>query len=193
MFFAITNFLFSFFFLKDFLYSWQTQRHKQREKQAPCREPDAGLDPRSPGSCPGPKADTQPLSHLGAPITNFQKMINIYMYIFWGKCRNSFGGCIPGGRTDCSKGGCDLKVSKYQLLSKQTVPDYTLSTACEWALHDLSLPSPAIVPLYIFFDNRRTGDILYFNLQFSDYRMTHIFTSHLHFFFSESPTPPILY
>ena len=25
-------------------------------KQAPCREPDLGLDPRSPGSCPGLKA-----------------------------------------------------------------------------------------------------------------------------------------
>ena len=32
------------------------QRHRQREKQAPCREPDTGLDPRTPGSCPGLKA-----------------------------------------------------------------------------------------------------------------------------------------
>ena len=31
-------------------------RHRQREKQAPRREPDVGLDPRSPGSCPGLKA-----------------------------------------------------------------------------------------------------------------------------------------
>ena len=31
------------------------QRHRQREKQAPCREPDVGLDPGSPGSCSGPK------------------------------------------------------------------------------------------------------------------------------------------
>ena len=30
----------------------EKQRHRQREKQAPCREPDAGLDPRSPGSGP---------------------------------------------------------------------------------------------------------------------------------------------
>ena len=29
--------------------------------------PDAGLDPRTLGSCPEPKADTQPLSHPGAP------------------------------------------------------------------------------------------------------------------------------
>ena len=34
----------------------ERQRHRQREKQAPCRYPDAGLDPRSPGSGPGPKA-----------------------------------------------------------------------------------------------------------------------------------------
>ena len=32
------------------------QRHKQREKQAPRREPNAGLDPQSPGSGPGLKA-----------------------------------------------------------------------------------------------------------------------------------------
>ena len=30
-------------------------RHRQREKQAPCREPDVGLDPESPGSHPGLK------------------------------------------------------------------------------------------------------------------------------------------
>ena len=30
-------------------------RLRQREKQAPCREPDLGLNPRSPGSHPGPK------------------------------------------------------------------------------------------------------------------------------------------
>ena len=28
------------------------QRHRQREKQAPCREPDVGLDPGSSGSHP---------------------------------------------------------------------------------------------------------------------------------------------
>ena len=43
------------------------QRHKQKESQAPCREPDVGLDPGTVGSCPEPKADTQPLSHPGLP------------------------------------------------------------------------------------------------------------------------------
>ena len=37
----------------------ETQRHRQREKQAPLEEPDAGLDPRTPGSWPEQKADTQ--------------------------------------------------------------------------------------------------------------------------------------
>ena len=32
-----------------------------------CGKPDAGLDPRTPGSRPAPKADTQPLSHPAAP------------------------------------------------------------------------------------------------------------------------------
>ena len=43
------------------------QRHRQREKQAPCREPNVGLDSGSPGSCPGPKAGAEPLSHPGIP------------------------------------------------------------------------------------------------------------------------------
>ena len=48
--------MFTFFF-KDFIYVFmrekEKQRHRQKEKQSPCREPDVGLDPRSPGSCPG--------------------------------------------------------------------------------------------------------------------------------------------
>ena len=47
----------------------EQQRHKQREdKQAPCREPDVGLSPRTLGSQPEPKADTQPLSHPGTTL-----------------------------------------------------------------------------------------------------------------------------
>ena len=34
----------------------ERQRHRQREKQAPCREPDMGLDPGSPESHPGLQA-----------------------------------------------------------------------------------------------------------------------------------------
>ena len=45
----------------------ERQRHRQREKQAPCREPDVGLDPGTAGSHPGPKAGTKPLSHPGIP------------------------------------------------------------------------------------------------------------------------------
>ena len=33
-----------------------TEREREREKQAPCREPDVGLDSRSPGSHSGLKA-----------------------------------------------------------------------------------------------------------------------------------------
>ena len=49
----------------------ERERYRQREKQAPCREPDAGLDPRTPGSQPEPKADDQPLSHPGVPVSGF--------------------------------------------------------------------------------------------------------------------------
>ena len=41
------------FFLRFYLFIHERhkdrQRHRQWEKQAPCREPDGGLDPRTPG------------------------------------------------------------------------------------------------------------------------------------------------
>ena len=49
----------------------EKQRHRQREKQALYRKPDAGLDPRTPGPWPEPKVHTQPLSHPGAPTDSF--------------------------------------------------------------------------------------------------------------------------
>ena len=45
----------------------ERQRHRRREKQAPCREPDMGLDPGTLGSRPGPKAGAKLLSHPGIP------------------------------------------------------------------------------------------------------------------------------
>ena len=45
----------------------ERQRHRQREKQAPCREPDAGLDPETPGLRPGRKAGAKLLSHPAIP------------------------------------------------------------------------------------------------------------------------------
>ena len=46
----------------------ERQRHRQSEKQAPCREPDVGIDPETPESGPRPKAGTQLLSHPGIPL-----------------------------------------------------------------------------------------------------------------------------
>ena len=51
----------------------ERQRHRQKEKQTPCGEPDEGLNPGILGSQPEPKADTQPLSHPGAwKMLNFK-------------------------------------------------------------------------------------------------------------------------
>ena len=48
----------------------ERQRHRQREKQASRRKPDVGLDPRTPGLHPGPKAGAQLLSHPGISISS---------------------------------------------------------------------------------------------------------------------------
>ena len=58
----------------SFFYLFIRERHRERgrdtgrEKQAPHGEPVAELDSRTPGSGLEPKADTQPLSHPGAPV-----------------------------------------------------------------------------------------------------------------------------
>ena len=49
----------------------ERQRHRQREKQAPCGEPNVGLDSRTPGSRPELKADTQPLNHQMSHVSIF--------------------------------------------------------------------------------------------------------------------------
>ena len=49
---------------------------QQREKQAPCGEPDAGLDPGTPGSHPELEADAPPWSHLGAPEWDFTVVVS---------------------------------------------------------------------------------------------------------------------
>ena len=46
-----------------------TQREAETQAEGEAgshREPDAGLDSRTPGSRPEPKADAEPLCHLGA-------------------------------------------------------------------------------------------------------------------------------
>ena len=61
----------------------ERQRHRQREKQAPCREPDVGLNPRSPESRPGPKAGTKLLSHPGIDplMSSFYSFLRFYLFI----------------------------------------------------------------------------------------------------------------
>ena len=73
-----------FFFLRFYLFIHETHRergrdNRQREKQAPCRGLDTGLEPGSPGSRPGPKADAQPLSPQGVPAASF---LNLTSHIF---------------------------------------------------------------------------------------------------------------
>ena len=74
----------------------QRQRLRQREKQAPCREPNVGLNSRSPGSRPEPKADTQWLSHPGVPF-----------FFFFKDLRESMGaGSEMEGPDDLKKTSC---------------------------------------------------------------------------------------
>ena len=68
----------------------ERQRHRQREKQAPCREPDVGLDPWSPGSRPGQKAGAKPLHHPRDPGSFKNLFDSLYGNIGRGRmCRKS--------------------------------------------------------------------------------------------------------
>ena len=58
----------------------ERQRHMQREKQAHCGEPNAGLIPGPRDQRPEPKADAQPLRHPGVPITG-SLSVGIFIYI----------------------------------------------------------------------------------------------------------------
>ena len=58
----------------------ERQRHRQREKQAPCREPDVGLDPESPGSGPGLKAALNRWATRAASPWLFHKHISFYYF-----------------------------------------------------------------------------------------------------------------
>ena len=49
----------------------ERQRHRRRAKQTPCREPDVGFDPGSPGSRPGPKAGAKLLRRPRIPNLGF--------------------------------------------------------------------------------------------------------------------------
>ena len=56
----------------------ERQRHRQRAKQAPCREPDVGLNPGSPGSRSGPKAALNRCTTRAAP----EKPLNTFLVVF---------------------------------------------------------------------------------------------------------------
>ena len=71
---AKRNFVYTIIlFFKDFIYLFMKDREAETqaegEKQAPCRLPDAGLDPGT----PGPRPDAQPLSHAGVPSNEILK------------------------------------------------------------------------------------------------------------------------
>ena len=75
---------FSFFFFLRFIYLFIHDRQRERERERERErgrdtgggrsrlhaEPDVGLNPGIPGSCPGPKAGTKPLSHPGTPYSH---------------------------------------------------------------------------------------------------------------------------
>ena len=78
----------------------EKQRHRQRERQAPCGEPDVGLRPRTPGSSPEPKAEAQPLSHSGVSLCSF--LVD--------PCNISSRNCERGREQVCVDGFCSISL-----------------------------------------------------------------------------------
>ena len=66
------------------IYSWETQkerqRHRQREKQAPCGEPDVGLDPRTTPWAKGRCSTAEPLR---LPLSVFLTCIYLLYFIMF--------------------------------------------------------------------------------------------------------------
>ena len=59
----------------------ERERDRKREKQTLCREPDVGLNPRSPRSGPGwAEGCAKLLSHTGCPISGFIGHTDSYNY-----------------------------------------------------------------------------------------------------------------
>ena len=80
----------SIFFKILFICSQEThrerQRHRQKDMQAPFSKPDVGLDPRTLGPRPEPKADVQPLSHPGVPpltLVSPSSHLSSSAHIYW--------------------------------------------------------------------------------------------------------------
>ena len=67
------------------------QRHRQREKQAPCGQPDAGLDPGTLGSRPGPKAALNHWAPQASLFCFFALFTVRAIFTIWGlgKCSNN--------------------------------------------------------------------------------------------------------
>ena len=61
------------------------QRHRQREKQDSCQEPDAELNSGAPGSRPEPKAGANLLSHPGIPPSAFVTRSQLMLMLLVGE------------------------------------------------------------------------------------------------------------
>ena len=55
----------------------ERQRHKQREKQPPCRELDVGVDPGASRTTPWVEGGAKPSSHPGVPQDTFKLRFRI--------------------------------------------------------------------------------------------------------------------
>ena len=85
-------------FLKDFIYLFmknterrerERQTHRQREKQAPCRDPVLGHHPRSPGSRPGLKTALNHWATRTALKVSFSSLLKTHYSSFLFKFRSS--------------------------------------------------------------------------------------------------------
>ena len=123
-------------------------KDREREKQAPRREPNAGLDPRTPGPCPGPKAGAKLLSQPG--ILNFWLSNRNMVYWILPKCHSLAQtgktiSCtfirVQGNTLKKLKGGLPLTISCRYMLSNKEENQYLLQSPLTF-LHSVFCPWP---------------------------------------------------
>ena len=135
------------FFLRFYLFigtEREGQRHRQREKQAPCREPDVGLDPGSPRSHPRLQAAPNRCATGAAPGIPLVLSRNHVENLLWPPCSSwhcsQLPRCGTTPKVNCQMNGETMGCIHTQCNNMRHQEKKKLFTTTAWMhIKDISL------------------------------------------------------